>query len=48
MVDFTNTNTLVGIAVIILNLIPILTKKYKYLLLTAVLSVLLMYLTSLI
>ncbi len=38
------TNTIIGIAVIILNLIPLIFKKYKYLLLTIVLSLILMYL----
>ena len=38
-----NSDVVVGIAVIILNLIPILTKKYKYLLVTAILSLIIMY-----
>lgn len=36
-------NIIIGGAVVVLNLIPILTKKYKFLLLTAILSLILMY-----
>ncbi len=43
MNEIINTDVVVGIAVIILNLIPILTKKYKYLLVTAILSLIIMY-----
>jgi|GEM_PF-2258586 len=34
----------IGLAVIILNLIPILTRRYKYLILTIIISLILMYL----
>ncbi len=37
------SNIVIGIAVIVLNLIPLLLKKYKYLLITAILSLILMY-----
>ncbi len=37
-------NTAIGLAVIVLNLIPILTRKYKYLILTIIISLILMYL----
>ncbi len=37
-------NTAIGLAVIVLNLIPLLTKKYKYLILTIIISLILMYL----
>ena len=47
MIDFTSTNFLIGTGVIIINLIPILTKKYKWLLLTASLSVVMMFLGTL-
>jgi len=36
-------NLIIGGAVVVLNLVPILTKKYKYLLLTIILSLILMY-----
>lgn len=36
-------NVVIGSAVIILNLIPLVLKKYKYLLLTIILSLILMY-----
>ncbi|MBU2615798.1 MAG: hypothetical protein KKC19_01720 [Nanoarchaeota archaeon] len=39
----TNSDILIGTAVVIINLIPLLTKKYKYLLVTAILSLILMY-----
>jgi len=38
-----NSNIIIGGAVVVLNLIPLLTKKYKYLILTAILSLILMY-----
>lgn len=38
-----NVNMIIGGAVIVLNLIPLLTRKYKYILLTAILSLILMY-----
>jgi len=40
----TTTETLIGITVIVLNLLPIIFKKYKYLLITIILSLILMYL----
>jgi len=42
------TNLAIGVFVIIINLIPIITKKYKYLLLTAILSLIAMYIGTLI
>jgi len=42
------TNLAIGIFVIIINLMPIITKKYKYLLLTAILSLIAMYIGTLI
>ncbi len=39
-----NTNIIIGLGVIVLNLIPIFLKKYKYLLVTLILSLILMYL----
>ncbi len=38
------TQTFIGITVIILNLIPLLLKRYKYLLVTVIVSLILMYL----
>ncbi|MBS3076326.1 hypothetical protein J4481_01125 [Candidatus Pacearchaeota archaeon] len=35
-------NVIIGTTVIVINLIPLITKKYNYLLLTAAISVLLM------
>ena len=44
MIESLNTvNVVIGIAVIILNLIPLILKKYNYLLLTIILSLILMY-----
>ena len=43
MINQINQNVVIGVAVIILNLIPLLTKKYKYLLITAILSIILMF-----
>ncbi|MEK6906835.1 MAG: hypothetical protein AABW81_04415 [Nanoarchaeota archaeon] len=43
MINLTYSNTLIGIAVIILNLIPFLTKKYNYLVITAIISLIIMY-----
>lgn len=39
--------TSIGIAVIILNLIPLITKKYKYLIVTLIISLILMYIGNL-
>ncbi len=36
-------NVVIGLAVIILNSIPLITKKHKYLLLTIIISLILMY-----
>lgn len=43
MIDFVMKNVVIGIAVIVLNLIPLITKKPKYFLVTAILSLILMY-----
>lgn len=43
MIKLEITNVVIGLAVIVLNLIPIITKKYKYLMITAILSIILMY-----
>jgi len=43
MIEIYSQNTIIGITVIVLNLIPILTKKYKYLIITTILSLILMY-----
>lgn len=48
MIEILSTNLAIGIFVIIINLIPLATKKYKYLLLTAVLSIIAMYIGTLI
>ncbi len=48
MTEITYTNLAIGIFVIIINLIPLITKKYKYLLLTAILSLIAMYVGTLI
>ena len=48
MIEIIPSNVVIGIAVIIINLIPIITKKYKYLILTAIVSILLMYIGTLI
>ena len=44
MVD---SNIIIGGTVVVLNLIPLLTKKYKFLILTAILSLILMYVGTL-
>ena len=43
MIEFETTNVIIGLAVIVLNLIPLLTRRYKYLLVTAILSLIIMY-----
>lgn len=43
MMEIIISNVIIGGAVVVLNLIPLLTRKYKYLFLTAVLSLILMY-----
>ena len=43
MMEFVTSNIIIGGAVVVLNLIPILTKRYKFLTLTAILSLVLMY-----
>ena len=43
MIEFSAQNIVIGTAVIIINLIPLLTKKPKYLLMTSILSLILMY-----
>jgi len=40
----TNEKLIIGVSVIILNLIPLLTKRYKYLIVTIIISLILMYL----
>ena len=47
-IEIINTNIAIGVFVIIINLIPLATKKYKYLLLTAILSIIAMYVGTLI
>lgn len=41
--EIINSNIIIGTTVVVLNLIPLLTKKYKYLILTAILSLIIMY-----
>ena len=48
MTEIIYTNLVIGIFVIIINLIPLITKKYNYLLLTAILSLIAMYVGTLI
>ena len=48
MIEIVPTNLAIGIFVIIINLIPLITKKYNYLLLTAILSLIAMYVGMLI
>ena len=48
MMEIIYINLTIGIFVIIINLIPLVTKKYKYLLLTAILSIIAMYVGTLI
>lgn len=43
MMEIISSNIIIGGAVVVLNLIPILTRKYKFLALTAILSLILMY-----
>jgi len=43
MMEMITSNIIIGGAVVVLNLIPLLTKKYKFLILTAILSLILMY-----
>ena len=43
MMDIINSNLIIGVTVIVLNLIPLLLGKYKYLIVTAILSLILMY-----
>ncbi len=44
MIELQYANLIVGVLVIVLNLIPLITKKYKFLLLTSILSLFLILL----
>lgn len=41
-------NVVIGLGVIVLNLIPLVLRRYKYLIVTAILSLILMYIGNLI
>lgn len=42
-----STNLIIGVAIIVINLIPLLLKKYKYLIITLILSLILAIINNL-